>query len=415
MQSLKGAQKVLKTLMNNGCEAYLVGGCVRDMLLGKKPVDYDVTTSCLPDMVEGLFERTLPIGKQFGTIIVHYKDKTHNISEDYEVTTFRSESEYTDGRRPSAITFSKTLSEDLERRDFTINAMAMDIHEKVYDFFGGLEDLNDKIIRTVGDAHERFSEDYLRMMRAIRFATTLDFELEDSVKEAIKKYGRMLAYISMERINVEFTKLLVSDHPSKGLKLLKDLNLWHILFPNLQLNDSTIELMDHLEPHLEHRMALLFSNVDEATIISALKRLKYSKRICAKTAAYAMNLWGAYDHNDIDKLKYHAKKLIITIGKENIHDFLALKRSISKKHALYDGDIWDDTENLMAMCLYIVENNIPLHTSDLAINGRDLINLGYRGREIGIKLSTLLEKVLKDESLNNKDHLYSILTKESTS
>ncbi|MBR0153830.1 MAG: CCA tRNA nucleotidyltransferase, partial [Lachnospiraceae bacterium] len=201
------AELILRSLEEAGHEAYIVGGCVRDALLGREPQDWDITTSALPEQVQALFRRTIDTGIQHGTVTVMFG------KEAYEVTTYRIDGEYHDGRHPDQVTFTRSLEEDLKRRDFTINAMAYNPKRGLVDLFGGQKDLAERVIRAVGDARERFSEDALRMLRAVRFAGQLGFAIEEGTLEGIRALAPTLAKISQERIREELTKLLLSPQP----------------------------------------------------------------------------------------------------------------------------------------------------------------------------------------------------------
>ena len=201
------AAQILRTLNAAGYEAYVVGGCVRDSMLNRVPGDWDITTSALPEQVKELFHRTVDTGIQHGTVTV-MMDK-----EGFEVTTYRVDGEYHDGRHPDAVTFTRSLEEDLKRRDFTINAMAYHPEHGLVDLFGGMEDIDQKIIRCVGNPVERFTEDALRMLRAVRFSAQLGFTVEENTKAALARMAGNLEHVSAERIQTELVKLLVSDHP----------------------------------------------------------------------------------------------------------------------------------------------------------------------------------------------------------
>ena len=207
MQLPDSVEKIIHTLETAGYEAYAVGGCVRDALLGLTPDDWDITTSAEPEEVKALFSRTIDTGIKHGTVTVRLNGKS------FEVTTYRIDGKYEDGRHPEEVTFTKSLEEDLKRRDFTINAMAVNDRTGIVDLFGGQEDLKAGIIRCVGDPMERFSEDALRMMRAVRFAAKLDFSIEEETKKSISILKDNLRKVSAERIQVELTKLITSKAP----------------------------------------------------------------------------------------------------------------------------------------------------------------------------------------------------------
>lgn len=222
-EQFRQALPVIETLKRHGHEAYFVGGAVRDYLL-KRPIgDIDIATSAHPHEVMSIFPKTVPVGIAHGTVMVIERGVS------YEVTTFRKEGRYEDYRRPKDVTFVRSLYEDLQRRDFTINAIAMNEHGDMIDPFGGMEALNDRIIETVGDARERFSEDALRMMRALRFVSQLGFSLSAETKQAIVQYGHLLQHIAVERIAVEFEKLLLGSFMSKAIELLVETNLFSYL------------------------------------------------------------------------------------------------------------------------------------------------------------------------------------------
>ncbi|MGG2028170.1 CCA tRNA nucleotidyltransferase [Gottfriedia sp. S16(2024)] len=219
MEIFDKAKPILDKLIKNGYEAYFVGGCVRDKLLNRTIGDIDIATSALPEEVMSIFPKTVPTGLQHGTVLVIQN------SEPYEITTFRTESTYHDYRRPSEVTFVKSIEEDLKRRDFTMNAIAMTIENEIIDPFNGTIDLYDGLIRCVGEAKERFQEDALRMLRGIRFVSQLDFRLHDETFNAIKSNKHLIENIAIERISVEIEKMLLGNSPKKGIELLIQTNL----------------------------------------------------------------------------------------------------------------------------------------------------------------------------------------------
>ncbi|WP_330695287.1 CCA tRNA nucleotidyltransferase, partial [Lacrimispora sp.] len=207
IQVPEAARRIIEQLNTSGFEAYVVGGCVRDSLLGRQPEDWDITTSAKPEQVKEIFNRTVDTGIQHGTVTVLIDH------EGYEVTTYRIDGEYEDGRHPKSVEFTGSLLEDLKRRDFTINAMAYSDREGLVDAFDGVKDLESRVIRCVGNALDRFTEDALRILRAIRFSAQLDFNMEGETRAAISVIAPNMAKVSKERIQVELTKLLLSDHP----------------------------------------------------------------------------------------------------------------------------------------------------------------------------------------------------------
>lgn len=222
------AIEILKSLHSHGHEAYFAGGCVRDKLRGVEPKDFDIATSAGPKEVQNIFTKTIPVGIQFGVVMVVEQEMA------FEVATFRTESNYLDGRHPGTVKFS-TLEEDAKRRDFTVNGLYFDIKtQKVIDLVGGQKDLKAKIIRTIGEAENRFGEDHLRMMRVIRFACQLGFEIEDKTLEAVKKYSDLIVRVSPERIRDELTKTLISTQSSRGVKLLDETGLLKHFLPEIE-------------------------------------------------------------------------------------------------------------------------------------------------------------------------------------
>ncbi|MCJ7691441.1 MAG: CCA tRNA nucleotidyltransferase, partial [Clostridiaceae bacterium] len=220
---------ILDTLKNNGYESYIVGGSVRDFVMGlSMPKDYDIATSAMPEEIIRLFLKTIPTGIKHGTVTVMLN------GEGYEVTTYRIDGQYLDNRRPEAVTFVSNLKEDLARRDFTINALALNVEDDVIDYFGGLDDLADKIIRAVGEPNKRFQEDALRMLRAIRFAARLEFHIEEKTLEAIKVNCNLILNISSERIRDELSKMLLSNNSGVALRLLEETKLLGFILPELQ-------------------------------------------------------------------------------------------------------------------------------------------------------------------------------------
>ncbi|MES9685497.1 CCA tRNA nucleotidyltransferase, partial [Gottfriedia acidiceleris] len=238
MEIFDKAKPILDKLIKNGFEAYFVGGCVRDKLLNRTIGDIDIATSALPEEVMSIFPKTVPTGLQHGTVLVIQN------SEPYEITTFRTESTYHDFRRPSEVTFVKSIEEDLKRRDFTMNAIAMTTKNEIIDPFNGTIDLYDGLIRCVGEAKERFQEDALRMLRGIRFVSQLDFRLHDETFNAIKSNKHLIENIAIERISVEIEKMLIGKSPKKGIGLLIQTNLINHL-PSL--NEYTNQFNDLLD------------------------------------------------------------------------------------------------------------------------------------------------------------------------
>lgn len=408
---------IIDTFYENNYEAFMVGGCIRDSLLSKEPKDYDIATSALPNITESLFEKTIPTGIKHGTITV-LLDK-----EPFEVTTYRVEGEYKDNRRPDEISFVTNIKDDLSRRDFTINAFAYNSKEGLKDYFNGLEDLQNKIIRTVGDSNKRFNEDALRMMRAIRFASQLDFNIEKSTLDGIKKNKNLLKNISSERIRDELCKLLLSDNPRKGLNLLKDCGVLDVIIPELtsligfnhktkdyneDLFDHTLSVVENTPNDLILRLSALFhdigkpkvnDNISEDITRKILTRLHFDnktiKSVCILIKEY-MNV--LVNSTDID-----IKRFINRTSKENIYSLLEFQKAhvLSLKNSDLDLYELNDIKNKIDN---IINSNIPLSIKDLNIDGSILtkeLNL-KPGKVIGETLNYLLEVVLNNPNLNNE-------------
>ncbi len=239
MNKAELAESIIRKLQRSGHEAYLAGGCVRDRLRGSVPKDFDIATSALPEKVQSLFKKTIPVGVQFGVVIVVEE------STPFEVATFRTESKYLDGRRPSEVSFA-TVEEDSKRRDFTVNGLYFDVEsKKILDFVEGARDIKAKIIRTIGDPKQRFAEDHLRLMRAVRFAVQLGFQIEDRTWRAVCEMAPLIAGVSIERIRDEFSKILTSEDPERGILLLDEAKLLQVFLPEVELLKGVEQPMEH--------------------------------------------------------------------------------------------------------------------------------------------------------------------------
>ncbi|WP_207751282.1 CCA tRNA nucleotidyltransferase [Anaeromonas frigoriresistens] len=446
MEMPKEVMYVLEKLNNAGFKSYIVGGCVRDNFMKRLPKDWDVTTSALPEEIMDIFidEKTIEIGKRFGTITV-IKD-----SHPIEITTFRSEGDYIDGRRPGWVEFQKDIEADLSRRDFTINAMAYNDLKGLVDPFNGRGDINKRLIRTVGNPKKRFNEDALRLLRAIRFSTELGFEIEKNTYKNIKEHKDNLLEVSIERIADEFLKILLSDKPSNGIRLLVDTGVIKYIIPEIvdtvdfnQCNphhdknvfDHILCVVDNSPKDIELRLAALLHDIgkpdtftkDEEGIghfynhdkVGAelsekiLKRLKAPKKAISLVSNLVKEhmIW----HNDIsDK---GLKRLINRVGEENIIKLLTLMRSdISCSLAIERPEVQEELaiiDKLEYRIKNILDNREALSIKDLSINGKDLIDLGvFKGPRVGEILNILLDKVMEDESLNKRDKLLEVAKKE---
>ena len=261
MKIPKEIKEIVEKIEKAGFEAFIVGGCVRDFLMGRTPQDLDITTNAKPEEIQEIFEDSF-YENQFGTVGVKIKEGEQT-KEVVEVTTYRIESKYTDKRHPDEIKFAETLEEDLKRRDFTVNALAMDARGEIVDLFGGKDDIKKKIIKAVGSPEERFNEDALRMMRAIRFAATLNFEIERETFEAVKKHHQLLQVISKERIRDELIKIINSANASQGVELLRDAELLKNMIPELLEGVGVGQNLHHIYSVWEHNLRALQYTCDK--------------------------------------------------------------------------------------------------------------------------------------------------------
>lgn len=433
------AAAVIGTLTAHGYEAYAVGGCVRDSLLGRTPQDWDITTSATPRQVKELFEHTVDTGIRHGTVTVMLG------REGFEVTTYRIDGEYEDARRPKEVRFTSSLREDLRRRDFTINAMAYNEAEGLVDAFCGVEDLQRGVIRCVGNARERFTEDALRMLRAVRFAAQLDFSVEEETEEAVRALSGNIGKVSAERIRTELVKLLVSPHPEKLLLAYKT-GLTGEFLPEFDrmmetpqnhphhcytVGEHTIRAVENIRADRVLRLAMLFHDVAKPQCRTAgkdgadhfyghgqagseqteriLRRLKFDNdttdRVCRLVR------W----HDDRPKLTgKDVRRAISRIGVAQYPGLFAVKRADILAQSAYRRE-----EKLAYVDAYeelyreIVGQGQCLCLKDLAVSGRDLIeSAGMKpGRELGVILNHLLDVVLEEPEKNTRETLLALAKK----
>lgn len=432
----ENAGRIIHTLKNAGFEAYIVGGCVRDAILGKEPDDWDITTSAKPEEVKALFKRTIDTGIEHGTVTVMFG------KEGYEVTTYRVDGKYEDHRRPTSVTFTASLIEDMKRRDFTINAMAYNEEEGVVDHFDGIGDLERRVIRCVGEPSERFDEDALRILRAVRFAAQLDFDIEERTKEAIRNQAIFLKDISAERIRVELTKLLVSNHTER-LITAYELGVTKVVLPEF---DKMMETEQNNKHHLysvgEHTLrviaevpatqilrwaALLHDVAKPATKFTdekgdhfyghnevgakmaedILKRLKFDNATIAKVRRIV--LWHDYGMGQMPSMRSFRKSLS-KMGADLFEDYVYIKRADTLAQSSYmQKEKMDNLEKLQECYAKIMEEEQCLSLKDLAVTGKDLIENGMEpGKGLGAVLQHLLEHVLDNPEDNQKDILLNI-------
>ena len=375
-------QTVLNRLYQNGESAYIVGGSLRDMLLGKEPHDFDLASSALPERACEIFSdmRVIKTGLAHGTVTVL------SGGQPIELTTFRVDGEYRDMRRPDSVSFTRRIEDDLSRRDFTVNAMAYNEREGLVDLFDGKNDLNNKIIRTVGNPYERFSEDALRIMRAFRFSAQLGFEIEENTLEAAAALADRLLMIAKERIFSELLRLIRSPYPEKPLKLMRSAGIFKYIFNSFVPSDRSIELLYRVDNDELTRLALFFCDADGSLARDELILLKASGK--QRSASNIV---------DAAKLEYSSREDMAKLRAR-----LSDSADIALRLSVLLG-------NSSEPALALLTDTTPYSISQLAINGSDLISLGYSGRDIGKTLAFLLDAVIKDPSLNSRDKLLEIL------
>ena len=393
---------IINRLLENGYEAYAVGGCVRDAMLKREPEDWDITTSAMPWEVKELFRRTVDTGIKHGTVTVLLDEDA------FEVTTYRIDGEYEDGRHPKQVEFTRNLIEDLKRRDFTINAMAYNYATGLVDEFDGLGDLKKGIIRCVGNPKDRFNEDALRMMRAVRFSAQLGFFIEENTLLAIKELSGNISKISAERIRVELTKTILSKNPSY-LKYLYDTGITtHVLsFYDSLVHEGKIDLINDMLRYTTHDKELAYAVLLHPFGGDAAKRVLRDLRFDNRTVEHVKVL-AEYFLQDVDTDEVSIRRLVSNMSKELFEKRIALKKiyakTIKNEHLLEQLKLIDDRYQL------IVNRGDCLSLKELKLAGADLIKLGYApGKELGDILDMLLEKVLENPQLNDKEQLLNIL------
>jgi poly(A) polymerase/tRNA nucleotidyltransferase (CCA-adding enzyme) len=465
-------KEILKSLEKAGYEAYIVGGCVRDLLMNAEPKDWDIATNAKPEEILKIFSTFAGATadkpatfyeNEFGTVGVKIPNskfqipnksqklnfKSQNEYEIIEITTYRIESKYSDKRHPDEVKFAKTLEEDLSRRDFTINAMAIKLTNgerikaneneyEIVDLFGGQEDLKNKIIRAVGNANERFEEDALRMMRAVRFHAELDFDIEKKTIEAIKKNAKDLKHIALERIQVELVKIILSEKPSEGIDMLHETGLLEYIIPELEKGVGVKQNRHHIytiwkhsilslkfcpSEKLEVRLAALlhdiakpqtkrgegefatFYNHDHVgarVVEKILKRLRFSNDIVEKVRLLIDNHMFYYNPDEVGESS--VRKLIQKVGLENMKDLIDLRISDRLGSGVPKAKPYK-----LRHLEYVIDkvSRDAVSVKMLKVNGNDLMKeLKIKpGPKIGAILDVLLAEVIEDASKNNKEFL----------
>lgn len=398
------AEWIINKIRQNGFEAFAVGGCVRDTLLGRVPGDWDITTSARPEEVKAIFGRTVDTGLQHGTVTII---KNH---KGYEVTTYRIDGEYHDGRHPDSVEFTSSLLEDLKRRDFTINAMAYSHETGIVDEFGGMEDLRAGIVRCVGLARDRFTEDALRILRAVRFAAQLGFEIEEETYRAIFDIAPNLKKVSRERVQTELTKLLLSGHPEK-IVMVEETGISSYVtegFCEVFQREAAraglgqragFEVLKRLPAEKSMRWAGFLRHMEPDAVRRILKGLKLDNETIdnARAMVEAARL-------PLFPEKVQIRRLLSRLTEYQLEGCLELKA--------LDGD--ERVPEIRALWKEIRRDGDCVSMKELAVNGNDLIAAGVKpGKDVGESLKALLEAVLREPSMNKRELLLEMLELKS--
>lgn len=443
IQIPENVNMIIDVLKKDGFEAYAVGGCIRDSILKRDPEDWDITTSATPLEVKSLFRRTVDTGIQHGTVTV-LVEKEH-----YEVTTYRLDGEYEDNRHPKEVLFTASLEEDLKRRDFTINSMAYNHEQGLVDLFGGLKDLDNGLIRCVGSASERFDEDALRILRAVRFSAQLDFSIEEETLAAVKQKAENLKNISAERIRVELTKLLVSDHPER-LRLLYETGITSVIMPQFDkmmvtgqnnlhhaysVGEHTIRAVSTVAGKLSEarftprervilRFVMLLHDIEKPgsrTVGKDGQDHFYGHQEKGAITARAILKQLKFDndtlHAVVHLIRWHDYRFVLTpsgirkaaskIGREYMELLFEVNYAdTSAKNPEHTEEKFNKLAEARLLYQEMIEKGECVSLKELRINGNDLIRLGVSpGKELGEILTYLLDQVLENPKLNQKEIL----------
>jgi len=435
---------ILNILKENGYEGYVVGGAVRDTLLNRTVSDYDVTTNALPLEIKDIFKKhpVIETGIKHGTVTVVIDH------EPFEITTYRVEGEYLDNRHPSKVFFTTSLKEDLSRRDFTINALALDINGNVIDYFNGVEDLNKKIVRCVGNPKKRFEEDGLRILRAIRFSAKLDFDIEEETSKAIINSMNLIKNISVERIQKEFNGILISKYTNRLESVLrKYFDLFVLFIPELNdlminqnnmyhknnlLFNHTLEVVKNADPDLILRLSALFHDIGKKVCYSeevldngTIKGHFYGHPLESARIAKDIMKRLKYSNNEIDEvtwlIEYHDFEIAETkksvkrilnkcISFELFDKLLKLKDSDRKDHTNVDYNYIGYVDRIIKIKNEIIAEDSAFSLKHLAIDGNDIISIGLSGKQVGEVLNYVLESVIEEKVENNKESLIKFIS-----
>ena len=423
---------IIERLMTHGYEAYAVGGCVRDSILGRSPMDWDITTSAMPDQVKAIFDKTFDTGIEHGTITVLLNDIG------YEVTTYRIDGDYEDSRHPTQVVFTRNLRDDLLRRDFTINAMAYNDKDGLVDIFQGIEDLDKKKIRCVGDARARLGEDALRILRGIRFSAQLGFEIEKSTKEAIKELAPTLRNISAERIQVEMVKLMTSGHP-EYIDIAYKLGVTQVIFPEwdelmkteqenihhcYNVGVHTLYALQEIEADKILRLTALLHDIGKPKMKTIdrdgnahfkghdiageemASRILRRWKMDNETIRVVCKLIHFHDYR-MEATDRNVRHAIYKIGKEDFPRYLEMRKADILAQSNYNrAEKLDNTQELYKLYKEILVRDECTSLKQLAITGNDLLQNGVKqGKGIGETLNLLLEEVIDDPHKNTREYL----------
>ena len=430
----QNVEHIISELEKNGYEAYIVGGCVRDSLMNRNPNDWDITTNAKPEQTMACFEKTIPTGIKHGTITVMI-DK-----EPYEVTTYRIDGQYKDSRRPDNVEFVEDITKDLARRDFTINAIAYNPKRGFVDPFDGIKHIYEKLVTTVGDADTRFTEDNLRIIRAVRFEHQLKFNMSKETYESIKRNKNLIKNVAKERIQQEFNKMLLSND-GYFLYRLEELDLLDKIIPEakefknvVQNNphhrynvfEHTVEAVNNIENELHLKLSALFHDIGKAQAKTTdknnidhfynhpqksfniarkvLNELRYDKKTIDIVTKLIL-----YHDRPVDTTKKAVKKMINLLGSyEMFKDWISLRfADILAQNPKYSRSKLEKLVKIELIAQEIIDLGEPFTLKELVVNGNDIMKLGYKGNEVGKILERLLEIVIEDERLNNREYLIS--------
>lgn len=422
--------EILKRIEDSGYEAFLVGGCVRDRIMGKKPDDYDIAASAHPDEIKAIFSdlKTIDTGIKHGTVSILFEG---NVTE---ITTFRIDGEYKDSRRPESIAFTNSIEEDLKRRDFTVNAMAMDLRGNITDPFGGQEDIKRKVIRAVGNAQKRFEEDALRILRGVRFASVLGFEIEKETAEQIHLLRERLKNIASERIRTEFVKLLCGKNATNALREYSDvISVFipetalcvgfqqHSRYHKYDVYEHTIHALEEV-PNNDYitRTAMFFHDIAKPECFTLDERGGHFKGHATKSSEYARDImkrlrFSRKEITDVSKLVFYhrnrfisrkeIKEVLADIGEKNFMRLMDIQRADSLSKNDFCIKETEHIDSVRRQAEKILKYNECINIAQMNITGSQIADIGFKGKEIGKILRQLLELIIEEKLENNSEDL----------